>query len=60
MKIKQVIQNILTADDGLFLTDGEAIGTTVILPESADMGVWREITEAEKLELEKQQEQGVL
>lgn len=42
--IKQII---LTADNGKYLTNGETYGKTVVLPESADASVWREITEAE-------------
>lgn len=48
--IKQII---LTADEGMYLTNGETYGKTVVLPESADISEWNEITEAE---YEKQQE----
>ena len=42
--IKQII---LTADEGMYLTNGETYGKTVILPESASADDWYEITEAE-------------
>jgi len=45
MKKETVKQIILTADEGMYLTDGDTYGKTVILPESADQSVWREITE---------------
>jgi hypothetical protein len=38
---------VLTADEGMVLTNGETYGTTVLLPEGADAAVWREVTEAE-------------
>ena len=42
--IKQII---LKADEGMYLTNGETYGKTVVLPESADASVWVEITEEE-------------
>ena len=41
---------ILTADDGMMLTDNSSFGTTVRLGKEADESVWYEITaeEAEK------------
>lgn len=46
--IKETItQIILTADEGMYLTNGETYGKTVILPESANQGDWHEITEEE-------------
>ena len=47
MKQEIVKQIILTADNGKYLTNGEIYGRTVVLPESADASVWREITNAE-------------
>ena len=47
MKQEIVKQIILTADEGMYLTNGETYGKTVVLPESADASVWREITNAE-------------
>lgn len=47
MKQEFVKQIILTADEGMYLTNGETYGKTVVLPESADALVWREITNAE-------------
>lgn len=42
--IKQII---LKADDGMYLTNGETYGKTVILPEGANADEWREISDAE-------------
>ena len=47
MKTQTITQKILTADEGMFLTDGETYGKTVILPDGADHTVWKEVTEAE-------------
>lgn len=47
MKKETIKQIILTADEGMYLTNGETYGKTVILPESADTNAWYEITEAE-------------
>ena len=45
MKQEIVKQIILTADYGKYLTNGETYGKTVVLPEKADVSVWREITD---------------
>ena len=46
--IKETItQIILKADEGMYLTNGETFGKTVILPENANADDWREITEEE-------------
>lgn len=42
--IKQII---LTADEGMYLTNGETYGKTVVLPESANTNDWYEITDIE-------------
>ena len=47
MKTQIVEQRILTADKGMFLTNGDTYGKTVVLPADADTSVWREVTEAE-------------
>ena len=52
MKTKTITQIILTADEGMFLTDGETFGKTVVLPVDADPTVWHEVTEEEKTEIE--------
>ena len=52
MKIETIKQIILTADEGMYLTNGETYGKTVVLPESADQSVWYEITEQEYNELQ--------
>ena len=51
MKIKTVEQRILTADEGMFLTNGDTAGKTVVLPADADYSAWREITEEEYNEI---------
>ena len=48
MKTETITQRILTADDGMNLTNGETYGKTVVLPVDADPSRWYEITEAEK------------
>lgn len=53
MKTQIVTQRILTAAKGKYITDGETIAQTVVLPESADASVWREITATEKAEMER-------
>lgn len=52
MKKETVKQIILTADEGMYLTDGETYGKIVVLPEGADQSVWHEIPETEKPEEE--------
>ena len=47
MKTQIVEQRILTADEGMFLTNGETYGKTVVLPADADHSVWKEVTEDE-------------
>ena len=54
--MKTTKQIILTADDGMYLTNGETYGKTVVLPADADPAEWREITEAEKEEMEAMQD----
>jgi hypothetical protein len=46
--IKETItQIILRADEGKYLTNGETYGKTVIIPETACIDDWREITDKE-------------
>lgn len=47
MKSETITQRILTADEGMYLTDGETYGKTVVLPMDADHSVWHEVTESE-------------
>jgi hypothetical protein len=47
MKKETITQTILTAEEGLYLTNGETYGKTVVLPLGADTSVWTEVTEAE-------------
>lgn len=50
--IKETItQIILKADEGMYLTNGETYGKTVILPETANENEWHEITEEEYNEI---------
>ena len=44
---KTITQVILKADEGNYLTNGEAYGKTVILPEGSDETVWKEISKEE-------------
>lgn len=52
MKTETITQIILKADEGMYLTNGETVATTVILPEGADASVWHEITKDEKEKME--------
>ncbi len=45
MKINTIIQTILTAEEGHYLTNGETYGKTVVLPSAEDAENWHEITE---------------
>ena len=56
MKTETITQIILTADEGMYLTDGETYGKTVVLPVGADASVWEEVTE-EELPMEESAEQ---
>lgn len=47
MRTQIVSQRILTAAEGCVLTNGDTYAKTVVLPESADYSVWREIPEGE-------------
>ena len=47
MKSETITQRILTAEEGMYLTDGVTYGKTVVLPVDADHSVWKEITEEE-------------
>jgi CMP-N-acetylneuraminic acid synthetase len=54
MKSKTIQQIILTADEGMYLTNGQTYGKTVILPESANKEDWYEITEKEYEQIQKE------
>ena len=47
MKKETIKQIILTADEGMYLTNGETFGKIVVLPERADADDWYEISETE-------------
>lgn len=47
MKKETIEQIILTADEGMYLTNGDTYGTTVVLPKGADISKWYEITKEE-------------
>lgn len=47
MKKEIIKQIILTADEGMYLTNGETYGKTVVLPESANTNDWYEIADIE-------------
>ena len=44
--------NILQAEEGKWLTNGEAFGTTITLGKNDHPDNWHEVTEAEKEQLE--------
>ena len=41
------MERILIADEGMFYTDGNTYGTTVILAPDAEKNVWRQVTAEE-------------
>lgn len=45
---------VLTASEGMWLTNGETFGKTVTLPISASVSAWYEISEEEKIRLEEE------
>lgn len=51
MKMSAVTKRIITAADGMVLTNGDTFRKTVELPIDADYSMWREITEAEAQEI---------
>ena len=57
MKTETIKQIILTADEGMYLTNGETYGKTVVLPEGANVNDWYEITEAEYKKATESQEE---
>lgn len=48
----EIINNKLTASEGMTLTDGEAFGKTVHLASGADAAKWYEITDGEAARLQ--------
>ena len=51
-----VNQRILKAEDGMYLTNGETYGKTVVLPADAEYSAWHEISEAEYLAIREKEE----
>lgn len=51
MTKETIKQTILKADEGMYLTNGETYGKTVILPEGASIDEWHEISEQEYNEI---------
>ena len=49
--------NVLKADEGMTLTNGEAFGKTIYLGINDDQNNWREITDVEAEELQKVEEE---
>lgn len=49
--------NVLKADEGMTLTNGEAFGKTIYLGIYDDKSNWREITDIEAEELQKVEEE---
>ena len=45
MKKETFTQIILTAEEDMYLTNGETYGKTVVLPLGADTSAWTEVTE---------------
>ena len=57
MQVKIVEQRVLTADEGMTLTNGETFGKTVVLPTSANADNWHEITDEEASRLQAEAEE---
>lgn len=55
MREEILTQRVLIADEGHFLTNGETSGEVTTMPIDADKSVWREITEEEKIAIDKAQ-----
>ena len=55
--MKKTTQIILTANEGMYLTDGNEYVTEIRLPETADQSVWHEITEEEYAKIVAEQEE---
>lgn len=51
MKKETIKQIILTADEGMYLTNGNTYGKIIVLPEGANAEEWQEITKDEYAEL---------
>ena len=45
MKKETLTQIILTAEENMYLTNGETYGKTVVLPLGADTELWTEVSE---------------
>ena len=56
MEIKNKTYQVVTPSEGMWLYNERenTISDKVYMPEDADVGVWREITDAKKQELEAQ------
>lgn len=56
MEIQTVTVNVIKADEGKILTDGEVFGRTIYLAKGRTADEFYEITEAEYAEIQKQDE----
>lgn len=56
MEIQTVTVNVIKADEGKILTDGEVYGRTIYLAKGRTADEFHEITEAEYAEIQKQDE----
>ena len=56
MEVQTVTVNVITADEGKILTDGEVFGRVIYLGANRTAGEFHEITEAEYEEIQKQNE----
>ena len=50
-----MVNIVLTASEGMWLTNGETFGKKVTLPVTASVSAWYEITDEEKIRLEEEQ-----
>ena len=56
MEIQTVTVNVIKADEGKILTDGEVFGRVIYLAKGRNADEFHEITEAEYEEIQKQDE----
>ena len=60
MKIEQIITNKIIADEGMILTDRENYGRVIFLASDRDISEFREITEDEYNQIQKEKEEELL
>lgn len=59
MKVNTIVQTVLTAEEGCYLTNGETYGRVVIIPSAEDAQNWQEITDEEYEKREETHEEDI-